>query len=550
MLLMEDKVLLFTGGSILTMEDKMEPEAVVVKNDKIKQVGSIAKCKEAAGDNYEEINLDGKCLVPGFVDPHVHVMMLGMCNTWADVSYPAVKNMDELVAALKKYGENLPPDAPILGFGFDKRQLEEQRYPVSADLDRVAMDRPVQIMHSSGHCNVVNSFLMESIGVNKNTPDPDGGSFGRDESSYPNGPLFDSANDYLAGKTGVKPGDHGPNIHMPEPADNLQRNVAEGQKLLVSAGFTSVNDAQVTKQEMKTYLTARDSGLLKIRIKLSFLSNYLNNIEELGINSNFGDDQLQMGTLKLYADGSLISGTAYMNYNDTERSQGYLFHEPEEFKRLLIGAHKYGLQTMTHTQGDGAVEMVVQAIEEAQEECPRDDIRHRIEHCGLATKEQVERMNKSDIWPIPQPQHVYLYGNGIANAVGEVGENFSAYGWFKEKNVPIVLSSDAPVAYPNAFEAIYAAVTRNTAQGNVLGAHHRITLEEALKGYTIEAAKAMHREEKVGSIASGKLADFAVLDQNPFEVEEKYLMDVEVLETWISGERVYESSESNKIGMK
>lgn len=536
---MEDKTLLFTGGSILTMGEEIEQEAVVVTNDQIKFVGSLEACKKVAGDNYKKIDLDGKCLVPGFIDPHVHVMMLGMCHTWADVTHPTVKNMDELVAALKKHGENLPEGAAIRGFGFDKRQLEEGRYPTAADLDRVATDRPVQIMNGSGHCNVVNSYLMKTIGMNENTADPDGGSFGRDENGHPNGAIFDSANDYLAEKTGVRPGNHGPNIHMPDSEDNLQRNIDEGQKLLISAGFTSVNDVQVTKQEMESYLAARDSGLLKLRIELSYLSKYLGDIKEMGINATFGNDRLSMGSLKLYADGSLISGTAYMNYNDAERSQGYLFHEPEEFKDILIEAHKYGLQTLTHAQGDGAIELVIQAVETAQKECPREDMRHRIEHCGLPTKEQVDRMKALSILPVPQPQHVYLYGNGIADAVGEHGENFSPYGWFKEKGVPVILSSDTPVAFPNAFEAIYAAVTRDTAQGNVLGAQHKLTLEEALKGYTIEAAKAMHKEKAVGSIEPGKLADFAVLDKNPFAVEVRDLLDIEVLETWISGEQVF-----------
>lgn len=536
---MTSKTLLFTGGSILTMGEEMEAEAVVVVNNRIEYVGSLAACEKVAGDNYEKINLNGQCLVPGFIDPHVHVMMLGMCNTWADVSYPKVKNMDDLVHALKEHGEMLPAGVPIRGFGFDKRQLEEKRYPTSLDLDRVATDRPVQIMNGSGHCNVVNSYLMDVIGINENTPDPDGGSFGRDENGHPNGTIFDSANDYLAEKTGVKPGNHGPNIHMPDSEDNLQRNIAEGQKLLLEAGFTSVNDVQVTKQEMESYLVARDSGLLKLRIELSYLSKYLDDIKKMGFSSTFGDDQLSMGALKLYADGSLISGTAYMSYNDAERSEGYLFHDAEEFKDILIEAHKYGLQTLTHAQGNGAIELVIQAVETAQKECPRDDMRHRIEHCGLPTKEQVDRMKELSIWPVPQPQHVYFYGNGIRNAVGEIGENFSPYGWFKEKGLPIVLSSDTPVAFPNAFEAIYAAVTRKTAQDNVIGESHKITLDEALKGYTIEAAKTIHKEKLVGSIEPGKLADFAILSKNPFEVVAEDLLDIVVTETWISGEKVF-----------
>jgi predicted amidohydrolase YtcJ len=538
---MRNETLLITGGTILTMANEMEVEGVVVKGNRIEYAGSLDACRQAAGSIYKEVDLHGRCLVPGFIDPHVHVMMLGMCNTWADISYPKVKNMDDLVNVLKDFAETLPEGAAIRGFGFDKRKLEEQRYPNAIDLDRVATDRPVQIMNSSGHCNVVNHYLLDLIGVNNNTPEPIGGSFSRDVNGFPSGALFDSANDYLAKQTGVKPGNHGPNIHMPDTLDNLQTNIKVGQELLLSAGFTTVNDVQVTKQEMDSYLSARDSGLLKIRIKLSYLSNYLDTIKEIGISSTFGDDQLTMGSLKLYADGSLISGTAYLTteYMDHERTKGYLFHEPEEFKQILIEAHKYGMQTLTHAQGDGAIELVLQAVETAQKECPRPDMRHRIEHCGLPTKEQVKRMAELEIWPVPQPQHVYLYGNGVVQAVGEEGENYSPYGWFKEHNIPIILSSDTPVALPNAFEAIYAAVTRKTAQGNSVGLNHKITLEEALKGYTIEAAKTIHKEQSVGSIEAGKLADFAILDRNPFNVKEVELASISVVETWISGKAVY-----------
>lgn len=536
---MIQKTTLFTGGSILTMGEEMEAEAVVVIDEKITFVGSLSEAEKKIGTNYEKVDLQGQCLIPGFIDPHVHVMMLGMCNTWADVSYPKVKNMDDLVNALKEHAKHLPVGATIRGFGFDKRQLAEETYPTAKDLDRVSTEQPVQIMNGSGHCNVVNTYLMNQIGIKNDTKDPEGGSFGRDENGYPDGPLFDSANDYLAEEVGVRPATHGPNIHMPDTNENLQRNIYEGQKLLIEAGFTTVNDVQVTKQEMESYLEARDSGLLKLRIQLSYLSKYLDDIKEMGFSSTFGDDLLSMGSLKLYADGSLISGTAYMSYNDAERDEGYLFHEAEEFKRILIEAHKYGLQTLTHAQGDGAIELVLQAVETAQKECPRENMRHRIEHCGLPTEEQVKRIKELGVLPIPQPQHVYLYGDGIRQAVGEHGENFSPYGWFKKENVPVILSSDTPVAFPNAFEAIYNAVTRKTIYGNVIGENHKITMEEALRGYTIEAAKSIHKENKLGSIERGKLADFAILSKNPFKIEADDLLSLEVTGTWISGEEVY-----------
>lgn len=536
-----NKTIVFTGGTILTMSETMYVEAIAVKDKKIICVGTLEQCKQKASNDFNVVDLKGQCLLPGFIDPHVHVMMLGMCNTWADISFEKAKNIEGVISILRDYGKDLPTEIPIRGFGFDQRKLTEGRYPTASDLDQVAVDRPVQIMNSSGHCNVVNNHLLTQMGIHDKTLDPIGGALGRDKYGKPNGPLFDSANDYLAQQLGVRPGNHGPNIHMPDTKENLQKYVAVGQEILLSAGFSTVNDVQVSKQEMESYLIARDSGLLKLRIQLTFLSNYLTSIKELGINSSFGDDILSLGSLKLYADGSLISGTAYVagGYSDSDRKKGYLYHKEEEFMSILIDAHKFGLQTLTHAQGNGAIELVLRAVEEAQRICPRQDMRHRIEHCGLPTRKQVKKMKELGIWPIPQPQHVYLFGNGVLQSLGSEGENYSPYGWFKQHDIPLVLSSDTPVAFPNAFEAIYAAVTRQTLQGNVIGATHKITLEEALKGYTIEAAKSMHKEHLVGSIETGKLADFVIISSNPFSLEEHQLLDIAINETWISGKRVF-----------
>ena len=537
----ESKPLVLTGGSILTMAEDQQVEAVTVENGRIHCAGTREDCRRAAGDDFQQIDLAGRCLLPGFIDAHYHMMMLGMCNIWCDISYPKVKSIDDLIETLSRYAESLPQGVQIRGFGFDQRALKEERHPVAADLDRVATNRAVQIMHKSGHCNIANNYLLKQIGVGPETIDPPGGAFGRDAEGHPNGPMFDSAADYLAGEFGVRPGEHGPNIHMPDSPENLQNIIRVGQDITLAAGITTINDVQVTSQEMESYLQARDSGLLNIRIVLSYLSNYLDDIKKMGLCSTFGDEQLSLGPLKLYADGTLLGGTALLStgYLDSGRNKGYMFHQPEVLKALIVSAHKYGLQTMTHTQGDAAIEYVLEAVEQAQRECPREDVRHRIEHCGLPTEEQVKRIADLKIWPVPQPQHVHASGEGVVKAVGKIGENYSPYGWFTKYGVPIVLSSDAPVAYPNPLEAVYACVTRKTIQGNVVGSEQKISLEESLKGYTINAAKAVHKEDEVGSIETGKLADFAILDCNPFEVAEEELKDIRVMETWIGGKKVF-----------
>ena len=537
---------IFTGGTILTMAEDKQAEAVYIENNRIKVVGSLLDCKSAAINDYELIDLQGKCMMPGFVDTHTHPMMLGMCRIWADLNYPMVASIDDLVNVLKEHAETLPKGESICGFGFDQRSFAEKLHPTAADLDRVSTEEYVQIMHTSGHCNVVNTKLLRAIGVQDDTPDPPGGAFGRDEKGRPNGQLFDSANDFLSGIHGVKPGNHGPNIHMPGSQENLMKRFEVGQDYFVRAGITTVNEVQLTKQELNTYLTARDQGKLKMRIEMSFLSNYLDEIIDLGFNSKFGDDWLSIGTIKFYSDASLLSGTANVStgYLDSERNKGYNYHEPEEMINILVKAHKNRLHTLTHATGDGAVDPIIDAIEIAQTEDPWPEAIHRVEHGGLITEEQAIRMGTLGMIPSTQSEFLYLYGDGVVEAIGEEkGAEFMPMARFKKYCPLFTISSDAPVTTPNPMKAIETAVARKTIKGTVLCPEQAITVEDGLKAYTIYAAKVLMREHISGSIEVGKLADFAILSESPLDIpadEIEKIREISVMETWLDGKKIYE----------
>lgn len=537
---------IFTGGTILTMAEDKQAEAVYIENNRIKVVGSLSDCKSAAINDYELIDLQGKCMMPGFVDTHTHPMMLGMCRIWADLNYPMVASIDDLVNVLKEHAETLPKGEAICGFGFDQRSFAEKIHPTAADLDRVSTEEYVQIMHTSGHCNVVNTKLLRAIGVQDDTPDPPGGAFGRDEKGRPNGQLFDSANDFLSGIHGVKPGNHGPNIHMPGSQENLMKRFETGQDYFVRAGITTVNEVQLTKQELNTYLTARDQGKLKMRIEMSFLSNYLDEIIDLGFNSKFGDDWLSIGTIKFYSDASLLSGTANVStgYLDSERNKGYNYHEPEEMIKILVKAHKNRLHTLTHATGDGAVDPIIDAIETAQTEDPWPEAIHRVEHGGLITEEQAIRMGTLGMIPSTQPEFLYLYGDGVVEGIGEEkGAEFMPMARFKKHCPLFTISSDAPVTTPNPMKAIETAVARKTIKGTVLCPEQAITVEDGLKAYTIYAAKVLMREHISGSIEVGKLADFAILSESPLDIPAdgiEKIREISVMETWLDGKKIYE----------
>ena len=334
--------------------------------------------------------------MPGFVDAHTHPLMHGQCSSWADLS--GTVSVDEVVKVLREHAWHLEAGAAIRGFGYDQHRLSEDRHPTAADLYRVAADRPVVIMHTSGHGYVANSRALAEAGITAATPTPLGGLIGRDGDGNPLGRVFDSACDLLTGPDGVKITNHGPNFHLPDEHEALDARLDEAQDAFLAAGISTVGDCQVTDREMTNYLRARDAGRLRIRVSMYVLSNHVDGLRRLGVGSTLGDERLAIAGVKHYADGSLISGTAFLPCG-CGATHGYLYHGDGELESLLAASSAAGLQTATHAQGPDAIELVLRGLEQA----PRPDLRHRIEHCGFPTDGQIERMARLGVVPVPSP---------------------------------------------------------------------------------------------------------------------------------------------------
>ena len=531
-------VRLFSGGTIRTVDSPELAEAVLTVGDRIAAVGPSSQCMALAPTEPERIDLGGATMLPGFVDAHTHPLMLGQCASWADLSDAA--SIDEVVKLLREHGVGLPPEMPVRGFGYDHHRLgTDDLHPTSLDLDRVSDQRPVEIMHASGHGYVVNSVSLHQAGIEASTSTPEGGRLDRFDDGTPNGVIFDAACDLLTGPDGVKITNHGPNLHLPEPPDVLDAMLDRGQQLLNRAGITSVGDCQVTEREMVNWLRARDSGRLTLRVSMMILSSHLGLLENLGIGSTLGDDELAIAGLKLYTDGALTAGMAYVPCGcSVNHRPGNLYHDAADYTAMVVRAHRFGLQTGTHAQGSIPIGMVLNAVAEAQRQLPRADVRHRIEHCGFPTEAQIERMAELNIVPVPQPTHVFQYGEGARRDYGQVAEHMYPSGLFQQAGLPVVLSSDAPVSMPDVFLAMWAAVTRQTSRGTTIGPACAIDRQTALRGYTIEGARALHRENEVGSIAVGKLADFAVVNADPLTCTLDQMREIEVVETWRGGRRI------------
>lgn len=522
------------------------PEAFLVIGDRIRHVGTRAACLAAAGETSalapEVVDLGDATVVPGFIDAHAHPLMLGQMMSWVDCGPEQAGSIPEIVALLSEAAKTMPAGRPVRGYGYEQRNLAEQRHPLREELDEVATDREVYLMNASGHGGVVNSYTFELHGVTKDTPNPKGGEFFRDADGELTGELSDAACNVLTGLEGVKIGHHGPNFHLADEPAEHERQLAAAQENFLAGGVTTIGDAQVSRREFDMYLRLAASGDLKVRVSMYLLSHLLDEALEMGLHGQFGNEYLSFAGIKFYSDGTLGGWTAYFpdGYVGDPCRTGQLYHEPGDYTELIGRAHRVGLQTATHSQSPTALEMVIGAIEAALAERPDSDARHRIEHCGLPTPEQIRRMAVAGIMPVNQPQHHFNWGEGVEQAIGTPGERFNPLGEFERAGVPVTISSDAPVADPRPMEAVQAAVSRVTRRGTQLGSDDlAVSLDTALRGHTISAARALGREDELGSIEVGKRADFAVLDRDPHATPIAELARVAVTQTWIGGERAF-----------
>ncbi|WP_411805800.1 amidohydrolase [Arthrobacter sp. LAPM80] len=539
--------ILIMAADIHTL-DPAQPsaEAFLVVGPDIAAVGSVESCRAAAGRlsgrELEVRDFGGATIVPGFIDAHAHPLMYGQMLSWVDCGPEKAGSIPEIVALLREAAQAIPNGLPVRGYGYEHRNLVESRHPTRFELDGVASEREVYLMNASGHGGVVNSFTLELHGVSRDTPNPQGGEFFRDAKGELTGELSDAACNILTGLEGVKIGHHGPNFHLADEPEEHLRQLGAAQEKFLAGGVTAIGDAQVSRREFDMYLQLAEQNQLKVRIGMYLLSHLLDDALDMGLHGQFGNARLSFAGIKLYADGTLGGWTAYFpdGYVGDPCRTGQLYHEPAAYKELIRKAHVVGLQTATHAQSPTALEMVIDAIESAQAERPDPDARHRIEHCGLPTPEQIRRMAAAGIYPVNQPQHYYNWGEGVQQAIGTPGERFNPLGEFIAAGVPVTISSDAPVADPLPLEAIQAAVTRVTRNGHKLGPDNLcITAGEALAAHTINAARVLGREDDLGSLTSGKRADFAVLSEDPLACKPERISGIEVLQTWVDGSCQY-----------
>jgi len=528
--------LLFINGQVITMDPaRPAAEALATLGNRIAAVGAASDLAGLKGPATRVIDLGGASLLPGLVDAHCHLAGYGMYLAGVDCRYPAVHSIADIQEKIRQAAGATPPGQWIRGWAYDHKKLREGRHPTRWDLDAVAPRHPAVVHRTCFHIAVANSRALELCGIAAETPDPKGGRILRDEDGQPNGVLVDAALERLGG------------LAEPSP-DELRRALIEGARGFLPHGVTSIHDAGGRgPAQVQAAVAARRAGDLNVRVYMLLWSSAA--AEEtyssfLGtrIGTGFGDDWLRIGHFKLMADGSSSGPTAAMraHYDSNPEDSGLLYYSQEEVTELFSRAYRCGYQSTAHAVGDRAVEVVVNGIEAATAGAEPLPVPPRIEHCGFVDPDLLRRIKSLDIMPIPQPAFIYDFGDGYLRDYGSRTRYMFACRSFFDSGIVAAASSDCPVTSPNPMLGIYTAMTRRTRTGQVVGPEEAISLEEALRMYTVHGALASGEADRKGSLTVGKLADLTVLSDPILAVGTETIKDVVNVMTVVDGRVVFE----------
>ena len=531
--------LVIVNANILTVDEaNPRAEAFAVKNGKFVAIGSSFEMQRLIGKDTKLIDLEGKTVTPGFIDGHAHPRPIYPVRSRlgsVDLSPESVSTMDDLVSALRDKALITPKGHWVLGRGYQDTKLG--RHPTRRDLDQASTEHPILIRHSSGHVSAVNSMALDLAQVTADTPDPPGGGFDRDDDGVPNGVCREAPAVNIIREAGP-----------PLPTPTRQEELEGMQKCFrnfLSKGITGVGDAGIQPSKMTLYQDVVESGPT-VRIYAMFRENALPELEKLHLRTGFGNERLRIGAIKLYHGNSLSGRTCWL-YEPYAGRPDYFGIPParsqEELDELIFRIHASGFQAAVHSNGDREIDMVLDAFEKALHELPKPNHRHRIEHGSVVNPSILKRTKELGV---VLALHSYVYEHG--DKMEEYGEkrwgmmhaNRSAL----ELGIPVAGTSDYPVSAADPLLRIQSLVTRTSAEGKVYGAEQRLTVEQAIRVFTLGSAYASFEENIKGSIEVGKLADFVVLSRDPTRVSPETIKDIEVETTFIGGEMVYAASES------
>lgn len=472
----------------------------------------------------------GQVMLPGMIDAHVHVMDIGFAALTLDLSETA--SLEDALAKIKQFADDNPGRPWILGRGWNQEKWGLGRFPTAAELDAIVPDRPVWLERADNHANWANSIAMERADVTSATRDPEGGRIVRDASGNPSGVFIDNAI-ALIGNT----------VPKPRPADR-DAAFAKAQRVLLEYGVTGVADMGTPIEDWQTFRRAGDLGTLNIRIVA-----YADSIEAMELLGGPGptpwlyDDKLRLAGVKLYLDGALGSRGAVLKepYHDEPNTRGLPLLTPAQLRNRMSRAALDGFQTAVHAIGDAANADALLAIEELSETY-QGDRRWRIEHAQIVDPVDLRKFGRHGIIASMQPLH---QTSDREMAEARLGPNRldGAYAWRSvlEAGGRLAFGSDAPVEPPNPFAGIAVAISRVDQNGEPFGgwrAQETVTREEALRGFTIDAAYAGFADGRYGRLVVGERADFLLVDRDLMLASPRAIRETQISQVWVGGIKV------------
>ena len=533
--------LILYNGTIYTLNNTLHspepsPTAVAVWGQKIHAVGRDQEILAMAGASTRKIDLEKRMVLPGFTDTHFHFYEWAL--NYDSIDFSTVNHFAGMEQAIAARAAQQEPGQWILGQGFNESEWPENRMPKAIDLDRVAPNHPVCIWRCDLHLAVANSMALALAGIDKNTPDPDEGVILRDSHGVPNGILKELAPNLIR------------NVIPPLPERKLLENMEKAIAHAHTLGLTGIHDIRLMggtegANALGAWQTLHADQKLHIRCHVALPGEMTDQAVALGLCTGFGDDLLKIGHLKFFADGGMGARTAWVTEKYLDAEYGMPLTPVDEIEAAVLKADQAGLSCMVHTVGDRACREIIRMFERVEaKNQSRCRIPHRMEHVQMILLEDLERLSRLNHLAVScQPNNLSLDISMIDQCAGQRGQYAYRLKSILNSGIPMMLSSDAPVADPNPFAGIYSAVTRKRMDKTPEQGWYKeeaLNVNQAIRGYTLTPAMASGNGHILGSIKKGKLADMVIIDQDLFNSPPETIADTAVLMTIFNGTVVYE----------
>ena len=537
---------LFVNGEIITCNDKISNiEAVLIEDNKIVRIGNKEEVLKLADEKTDVIDLDGKTMLPGFIDSHSHI--IGVAQTLMIVNLSEVNSKEEFIETLKKSLKNNPPKKGewLIGFGYDNAKYENQEHPTKFDLDKVSTDIPIFVSHASGHISTTNSKALEAFGyVGEDYEVPEGGVVRTVEGTKePNGVLEENAS-LAPEKRKV----------IPTPSvETLLRCIRKAQEIYASYGLTTAQDASIDENfNGLLNLAAQKDELIIDIVGQAVQQTTLKLLKNEGTPKRKYYNHYKLLGGKTWLDGSPQGKTAWLTkpYYEVPEGEskdycGYPTQEDEVVIDYFKSLIENNIQVNVHCNGDAASDQFIRCYRKAIEMTNNKmDLRPVMVHAQTVREDQLDEMKKLGIIPTFFLDHIWYWGDYHYESVlgPERANRISPAKSALKRGMNFTLHQDSPVKMPNQILALHNAVNRKTQSGRILGEDQRLSVIEAIKALTINAAYQYFEEDEKGSIEEGKLADFVILDKNPLKIDTSEIKNIKVLETIKEGNTVYKRS--------